>query len=104
MQRSIITVVGIGRGGKRGSPQLRGLSPVSRVSVSSANPRTHTLGACVIVLPCVGALEEAPNPAVYPKIYFKTFRGIFSVGHGHLAGAAHPVAVVRALPGEMLMT
>lgn len=104
MQKNIVTVAGTGRGGKRGSPQLRGLSPVSRVSMSSASSWTHTLGACVILLPCVGALEEAPNPAVYPKTYFKTFQGIFSVGHSHLAGAALPVAVVRTLPGEMLMT
>ena len=74
MQGSIITVVGTRRGGKRGSPQPRGLSPVSRVSTSSASPWTHTLGACLILLPCVGALEEAPKTAVYPKNYFKAFK------------------------------
>lgn len=76
-----------GERGDSGGHGARGdawLSPAQGAQPLAGSPcplkasRTHTLGACLILPPCVGALEEAPNLAVYPKIYFKTFK-VFSV-------------------------
>ena len=96
-----------------GGHQARGeawLSPAQ--GAQPCEPGLHIL--CKPLDPHLGSLSHPPamcwsfrrgsqNRCLSQEL-FQSLQGIFGVGHGHLAGALLPVAVVRTLPGEMLMT
>lgn len=90
-----------GHGATGGSVALPspGGSALSQVSVSSESLRDPHLGSLSHPPAMCRGFRRGSQPRCLSQDLFQNLQGVFSVEHGRL-----PVAVVRTLPGEMLMT